>query len=186
MKAMRPIELTMVMDTTGSMATDDKITGAKNAARQLLNTIYGGTLAQVPESEYIRVALVPFAAGVRLNPNAYDFSLGWIDTTGINPISKLNFNSSPAAPSSWNNYTVWAKLKKTSSTFQTWNGCVEARMRGTAAAGNDYNVNDVSPTTSLPATMFPAYFAPDTPSIRDIYHLFLVLAWRELCRHVHS
>jgi Flp pilus assembly protein TadG len=33
MKAMRPIELTMVMDTTGSMATDDKITGAKTRPR---------------------------------------------------------------------------------------------------------------------------------------------------------
>ena len=91
MKAMRPIELALVMDTTGSMATDNKIDGAKTAARDLLNTVYGGTLAQVPESEYLRVALVPFAAGVRLNPSAYDFNLGWIDTTGLNPLSKLNF-----------------------------------------------------------------------------------------------
>ncbi len=162
MKAMRPIELTLVMDTTGSMATDDKITGAKNAARELLNTVYGGTLAQVPESEYLRVALVPFATGVRLNPNAYDFSMGWIDTTGLNPLSKVHFNDA-----TWNNYTTWAKLKKTSTTFHTWNGCVEARMRGTAAAGTDYNVNDVAPTSAAPATLFPAYFAPDTPSIRN-------------------
>ena len=92
MKAMRPIELVLVMDTTGSMATDDKIGGAKTAARNLLNTVYGGSAASVPESEYLRVALVPFAAGVRLNKNAYDFNLNWIDTTGANPLSKLNFN----------------------------------------------------------------------------------------------
>lgn len=162
MKAMRPIELTLVMDTTGSMATDNKIDGAKTAARDLLNTVYGGTLAQVPESEYLRVALVPFATGVRLNPNAYDFNLNWIDITGLNPLSKVNFNDA-----AWNNYTTWAKLKKTSTTFHTWNGCVEARMRGTAAGGTDYNVNDVAPTISTPATLFPAYFAPDTPSIRS-------------------
>jgi Flp pilus assembly protein TadG len=159
MKAMRPIELTLVMDTTGSMATDNKITGAKTAARDLLNTVYGGTLAQVPESEYLRVALVPFAAGVRLNPNAYDFNLNWIDTTGLNPLSKLNFNST-----SWNNYTAWSQLKRTSTINHTWNGCVEARMRGTAAAGTDYNVNDVAPTIFTPETLFPAYFAPDSPS----------------------
>ena len=74
MKAMRPIEMVLVMDTTGSMATDDKIGGAKTAARNLLSTVYGGSAASVPESEYLRVALVPFAAGVRLNPNAYDFN----------------------------------------------------------------------------------------------------------------
>jgi Flp pilus assembly protein TadG len=163
MKAMRPIELTLVMDTTGSMATDDKITGAKNAAKQLLNTLYGGTVGSVPQSEYIRVALVPFAAAVRLNPSAYDYNLGWIDTTGTNPLSKLNFTSS-----TWHNYMAWSQLKRTSSAFHTWNGCVEARLRGTAAAGTDYNVNDVAPTSTTPATRFPAYFSPDTPSIRDI------------------
>lgn len=164
MKAMRPIELVMVMDTTGSMATDDKITGAKTAARNLLNTVYGGTLAQVPESEYIRTALVPFAAAVRLNKNISDFNLSWIDTTGVNPLSKLNF---PAA-STWNNYTAWSQLKRTSTLFHTWNGCVETRMRGTAGAGTDYNVNDTAPTLLNPATLFPAYFSPDTPSIRNI------------------
>ncbi|MGB3139174.1 MAG: pilus assembly protein TadG-related protein [Aestuariivirga sp.] len=159
MKAMRPIEMVLVMDTTGSMASSGKIDGAKTAARDLLSTVYGGTLAQVPESEYLRVALVPFAAGVRLNPNAYDFNLNWVDTTGLNPLSKLNFNSS-----TWNNYSAWSQLKKTSSTYHTWNGCVEARMRGSSASGTDYNVNDAAPASGTPATLFPAYFAPDSPS----------------------
>jgi Flp pilus assembly protein TadG len=162
MKAMRPIEMVMVMDTTGSMSTDNKIEGAKTAARNLLTTIYGGSASAVPESEYLRVALVPFAAAVRLNPSASDFKLGWVDTTGVNPLSKLSFNSAPLPPAAWNNYTAWAKLKRTSSAFHTWNGCVETRMRGTGSA--DYNVNDTAPTTGTPATMFPAYFAPDTPS----------------------
>ncbi|MCC7482909.1 MAG: hypothetical protein IT541_15430 [Hyphomicrobiales bacterium] len=159
MKAMRPIEMVLVMDTTGSMASSGKIDGAKTAARDLLSTVYGGTLAQVPESEYLRIALVPFAAGVRLNPNAYDFNLNWVDTTGLNPLSKLNFNSS-----TWNNYSAWSQLKKTSSTYHTWNGCVEARMRGSSASGTDYNVNDAAPASGTPATLFPAYFAPDSPS----------------------
>ncbi len=157
MKAMRPIEMVLVMDTTGSMASSSKLAGAKTAARDLLNTVYGGSASSVPESEYLRVALVPFAAGVRLNPSAYDFNLNWIDTTGANPLSTVNFNDT-----SWNNYTTWGKLKKTSSTYQTWNGCVEARMRGDDASNTDYNVNDVAPTSGV--TRFPAYFAPDSPS----------------------
>ena len=39
MKAMRPIELVMVMDTTGSMATNNKIGGAKTA-HDLLKTLF--------------------------------------------------------------------------------------------------------------------------------------------------
>ena len=162
-KAMRPIEMVLVMDTTGSMATDNKIGGAKTAARDLLNTVYGGSAASVPESEYLRVALVPFAAGVRLDKNAYDFNLNWIDTTGLNPLSKVNFTDT-----SWNNYTTWAKLKSNSTTYMSWNGCVEARMRGDDASNTDYNVNDVAPTSGTPATLFPAYFGPDTPSFANL------------------
>ena len=167
MKAMRPIEIALVMDTTGSMTTDDKITGAKTAARNLLNTVYGGTLAQVPESEYLRVALVPFASGVRLDKTAYDFSLSWIDTTGINPLSRVNFP--PATPAAtWNNYAAWSQMKVSSSTYLTWNGCVASRMRGLAADQTDYNVNDVNPTSLTPASLFPAYFSPDTPSFGNL------------------
>ena len=38
-------------------------------------------------------------------------------------------------------------------------------MRGDDASNTDYNVNDVPPTSGV--TRFPAYFAPDTPSIRN-------------------
>jgi Flp pilus assembly protein TadG len=47
MKAMRPIELVMIMDTTGSMGTT-YMAQAKVAAHDLLKTIYEGTLASVP------------------------------------------------------------------------------------------------------------------------------------------
>ena len=150
-KAMRPVELTLVMDTTGSMATNSKIAGAKTAAKSLLNTLYGGTLAQAPQSEFIRVSLVPFAAAVRLDQNAYDFDLGWIDTTGANPLSKLNFNDS-----NWNNYMAWSQLKPGGVTG-VWNGCVEARS---LTAG--LTQSDTAPTGG--DTLFPAYFNPDTPT----------------------
>jgi hypothetical protein len=148
----------LVMDTTGSMATDDKITGAKDAAKALLDTLYAGPVASVPESEFIRVGLVPFAAGVRLNRNGPDFNLGWIDTTGANPLSKLHFNNS-----TWHNYMAWGQMKTSSTTQLQWNGCVEARLRGNAAVGQDYNANDAAPDSTIPATLFPAYFAPDAP-----------------------
>jgi Flp pilus assembly protein TadG len=159
-KAIRPIELTMVMDTTGSMANDNKMSGAKSAAHTLLEKVYGGTLAAKANSEFLRVSLVPFAAGVRLDQNAFDFDMNWIDTSGSNPLSRVNIDA--AAPASWNNFTAWGKMKVDSSTSLAWNGCVEARARGTAGS-TDYIVNDVAPQQSNTATLFPAYFAPDTP-----------------------
>jgi Flp pilus assembly protein TadG len=172
--AMKPIEMVMVMDTTGSMASDNKMTGAKDAAKKLLDTLYGANSAAAPRSEFIRTALVPFSGAVRLNTSAgSDFKLSWIDTTGVNPLSKLNYNAA-AAPAEWNNHYAWSKLKKSTGTtaaaFHTWNGCVEARLRGAAASGQDFNANDAAPVPSSPSatgpnhTLFPAYFNPDVPS----------------------
>ncbi len=180
-KAMRPVEVVLVMDVTGSMAQaipvgtplppgitsgsqiDTKIEGAKVAAQNFLKGLYTGTLAEKPSSQYIRVALVPFSAAVRLNQNAFDFNLNWIDTTGINPLSRLNFDQSIATPATWNNFTAWSSVKRTTGTssadWHTWNGCVETRRSGTGA--NDFNINDAAPTTSNPDTLFPAYFMPD-------------------------
>jgi Flp pilus assembly protein TadG len=158
-KAMRPVELTLVMDTTGSMATNSKIAGAKTAAKSLLNTLYGGTVTAYPQSEYIRVSLVPFAAAVHLNKSAYDFDLGWIDTTGANPLSHLNFNNP-----TWNNYTAWGQMKLASGANVQWNGCVEERANGNAALGQDYVQNDEPADPLNPDTLFPAYFSPDVPT----------------------
>jgi hypothetical protein len=159
-KAMRPIELVMVMDTTGSMDTDGKMDGAKTAARNLMTTLYGGSLGSEPRSEFLRTALVPFAGAVKLDSAAHDFDLGWIDTDGDNPLSRVHFDD-PAAPAVWNNYYAWSRLKKSSSAYHTWNGCVETRKRGTGSQA--YNVNDAAPVSSNPDTLFPAFFHPDAP-----------------------
>jgi hypothetical protein len=156
-KAMRPVELVMVMDTTGSMS-GSKLAGAKEGLRRTLDTLYGGPVETVKSSEYIRAALVPFALAVRLNQNAYDFNMNWIDTTGANPLSRLNFNDS-----SWNNFMAWSKLENANTDAPMgWNGCVESRMR---SGGANLIASDVAPgsATSSPETLFPAFFSPDTP-----------------------
>jgi Flp pilus assembly protein TadG len=169
-KAMRPVEIVLVIDTTGSMgrgknftSSSTKMTQAQQAAHDLLAKVYSGTRAAMPRSEYLRVALVPFAAGVRLNQTAYDFNLNWIDTNGLNPLSRLHFNGA----ATWNNFMAWSQMKTSATTQLAWNGCVEARARGSAALGTDFNVNDIAPSTSSPSSLFPAYFAPDAPSVAN-------------------
>jgi hypothetical protein len=91
---------------------------------------------------------------------ALDRGINWIDTAGDNPNSKVNWDAVTTTPAVWNNYYAWSRLKKTNTTYQSWNGCVEARARGTGST--DYHNNDAAPTTG--DTRFPAYFSVDTPS----------------------
>jgi hypothetical protein len=157
MKAPRPVEMAIVMDTTGSM--DGYIGSAQTAAKKLLETLYGGTtLAQKPRSEYIRVGFVPFSGAVRLNTDpSTGFKLNWIDTTGLADVSKLNFGGQAG----WHNYMAWSQIRNTSGGSIPWNGCVEARL------GN-YATDDTPPAASLGAdnnTLFTPYFAFDEPSM---------------------
>ena len=148
-EAVTPIEISLVMDTTGSMGST-YMNQAKTAARNLLSTLYGGSKTEKPENANIRVSLVPFAAAVRLDQAAYDFSMDWIDTTGESSVSGLNFSNN-----TWHNYRAWTSLRN-----QPWNGCVEARPSGSAPF--NYNVNDAPPTGG--DSLFVPYFAPDEPT----------------------
>ncbi len=161
-KAARPVELVLVMDTTGSMNTNSKLVDAQKAAKDLLAKLYDGTLAAKPNNVDLRVALVPFSGAVRLDTTGNDFDLAWIDTGGASAYSKLNLNAVTGTPATWNNYYAWSQLKSSATLNQTWNGCVEARANSTIAA-TAYNVNDVAPSGSNAATLFPAYFNPDVP-----------------------
>jgi Flp pilus assembly protein TadG len=149
-KAMKPIELVLVMDTTGSMVND--IAGARQAAKNFLTKVYGSTSTT---SEYLRIALVPFAGAVRLNPTAPEV-LSAVDQTGANPLSTMNFSLGVL-----NNFTAWAAITKPDGSAHSWNGCVEGRQRNATASLN-YLINDEPPGTG--ATRFPAYFFPDAPS----------------------
>jgi hypothetical protein len=112
-------------------------------------------------SPFIRVSLVPFSAAVRLDPTGHDFNLDWIDTTGTNPLSHINF-SDPT----WHNYMAWGKLKSnvvTPNPPMAWNGCVESRI-ALAPDGANYITSDIAPELANMHSLFPAYFSPDSPS----------------------
>jgi Flp pilus assembly protein TadG len=156
------VELTMVMDTTGSMdwnasggttnvVNDKRITGSRAAARTLLSIIYGGTAAAFPDNANIRLSFVPFAMAVNLDNAIPDFQAGWVDTAHLNPLSSLN--KSKATMNNKDNYAAWNG---------NWTGCVEARAMSTGAAGTDYNLNDAAPVASNPATLFPAFYNADS------------------------
>jgi Flp pilus assembly protein TadG len=138
-------EIVLVLDNTGSMLTDDKIGALKEAATELVDTLFGDDT----ESDTLKMGIVPFAASVNVGPQYT--SETWLDHTGLNTISHLNFIDS-TKHNSW----AWGQLAN-----KDWNGCVEQRK---VATGIDYDIDDTTPTTSDPNTLFPIYFAPDEPT----------------------
>jgi len=65
------IEVALVMDNTGSMATNNNIATLRTAATNFVNTLYD--LAE--EDEYIRIGLVPYSTSVNVGPYGLGFDL---------------------------------------------------------------------------------------------------------------
>ena len=132
--AIAGVELAMVMDTTGSMADNNKLRDAKTAAKDLVDIIFG----DLDENTNVRMALVPFSTAVNVGTN--NKTAAWLDTTGKAAYSKLNFTST-----SYHNMKAWNDLKTT-----PWTGCVEARK-------GSYDTDDTAPSVGTPDTLFTPY-----------------------------
>jgi Flp pilus assembly protein TadG len=139
------LEVVLVLDNTGSMNSGGKLTSLKTAATDLTELLFG----EVTESSTVKIGIVPFSMAVDVGPQYSDAT--WIDHTGLNTISHLNFTDG-TKHNSW----AWGQLAN-----MDWNGCVEQRK---VASGIDYDVDDTTPDTGTPDTLFPVYFAPDEPS----------------------
>jgi len=144
-------EVALALDNSGSMA-GSKIDALKTAASSLVDTLF--TAAQnSPEPDPIKVAIVPFAAGVNVGSQYANAS--WMDTGNQNPYH-ADAQKAYGAPSTTNNFTLLNSLKTSSGAAVTWAGCVEARPM-------PYDVTDDAPSTGTPSTLFVPMFAPDEP-----------------------
>ena len=138
-------EIALVLDNTGSMSSSGKIAALKTASNQLADILWGTEKT----STHLKVALVPFAASVNVG-KTYK-TAAWMDTTGKNAISKLNFTDTTK-------YGNWAYTNMSNS---PWAGCVEQRK---ATSTVNYDVDDTLPAANNGDTLFPFYFAPDEPT----------------------
>jgi len=72
------LELVMVLDNTGSMASSSKLTTMQSAADALIDTLFDGAAT----SDTIKVGLVPFAGGVNVGNSDAAFTAAYVgDTT---------------------------------------------------------------------------------------------------------
>ncbi len=143
------IELAMVLDNTGSMSDDNKLSSLQSAASSLVDTL-SASATQSGDPNALKIGVVPFSMTVNVGstyqtatwmsgamPTAYGTDI--FSTTGVNRFTLL----------------------KNMST--SWGGCVESRPM-------PYDVQDTAPNASVPATLFVPFFAPDEPDDYSIQY----------------
>ena len=141
------LEVALVFDNTGSMASQSRLSTLKVAANDFVEILFGPR----SEADSLKVAVVPFSQFVNVGPDKADAP--WLDTEGRNPLSRVNFIGSGADPQ--HNWAAWKAITNLQKKH-TWAGCVESR-------GGVMSVNDASPNIVDPNTLFVPALAPDEP-----------------------
>ncbi|MCP4620845.1 MAG: pilus assembly protein [Bradyrhizobium sp.] len=133
------MRVALVLDVTGSMADDGKMTALKPAAKALIDQL--SALAKTDGDIYI--SIVPFSKDVNVGPSYY--SAYWIDWSlwdvANGTCSKSTYTTQSSCVS---NGKVW-----TPKNHNTWNGCVTDRTQ-------NYDTVNTAPTLTNTSTLFPA------------------------------
>ena len=140
------LEVSLVLDTSGSMADaagsgGSKIAALRTAVSDFLTSMFGTQTT----SQRVAVGIVPFATSVRVVAAGSTPSSSYMDTGGLNGDAYGDFDS-----------TTYTRFQLFTQMNQSWGGCVMTREP-------PYDVTDDAPTTSNPSTLFTPWFAPDEP-----------------------
>lgn len=136
------IELALVLDNTGSMSQDNKLTSLKSAASSLVDTL-SASATQSGDSSAVKIGVVPFSMAVNVGSSYQTAS--WM--SGAMPTA---YGSDIFSTTGVNRFTLLSQM------HVTWGGCVEDRPM-------PYDIQDTAPSSATPATLFVPFFAPDEP-----------------------
>jgi len=143
---MSRLRVALVLDNTGSMSSNGKMSALQTATKNLLSQL--NSAAQTKGDVY--VSIIPFAKDVNVDPSNNNNS--WIDWTEW---LKKNGTCSNTAYSDQDSCTV-NKNKWSQANKNTWNGCVADRGDALAPNSGNYDTNVVKPSNKKTATKFPA------------------------------
>jgi len=127
---MKKLELALALDNTGSMASSNKMTELKKAAKNLISTLQASTL----NTGDVKVSIIPFHKQVRVDTSVYPYSGSWLKWTDWD-------NDNQNCTGSWWSYSCTPK------NHNQWDGCIEDRDQ-------NYDASDEAPNGN--ATKFPA------------------------------
>ncbi len=139
------LRVALVLDNTGSMAQDGKITALKTATTNLLNQLQQ---AATNDGD-VYVSIVPFSKDV--NVGSANASADWIDWTDWDASNGSNVKTCTGSGSKKTCTTTW-----TPAAHSTWNGCITDRGGSNAPSSANYDENVTAPNIAVMASLFPA------------------------------
>ncbi|MEQ9688550.1 MAG: pilus assembly protein [Bauldia litoralis] len=139
--SMGKVEVALVLDNTGSMASNNKIGKLKDAANALVDTLADA----VVDPSDLKIGLVPFSQTVNVGPEYKNTD--WLDIKGESDSAKSLFLGQEVN-----------RIKLFEDLGETWGGCVETRA--------DYEATDTLPVKGKPNTLYVPFFAPDEPGFK--------------------
>ena len=156
------LRVALVLDNTGSMAQDGKMTALKSATKSLLSQLK----AAATNDGDVYVSIIPFAKEV--NVGSVNYNANWIDWTSWDQQNQSCSGGWGGGNGGWSgNGWGWGNGNSnngngngwscTAANHNTWTGCVLDRGSSTppgSTAGYDQTVD--APDTSIPETLFPA------------------------------
>jgi Flp pilus assembly protein TadG len=125
----RKVELALVLDNTGSMSSNNKMTELKKATLALIDQ--AESIAPTG-SDRMKVSIVPFDTQVRVNAPTYRFQ------------SWLAFRDKPEAT-----HTSFDDIRPALATQAAWDGCIADRAE-------PHDTSSRAPVMALPQTFHPA------------------------------
>jgi Flp pilus assembly protein TadG len=146
------LRVALVLDNTGSMADDGKITALKTATKNLLNQLKSAAGSDGD----VYVSIIPFSKDVSVDPNS-NYNGNWID-----------WNDWDAANGNWQESTTCngrsARGRSGCTTTQTWvpdnhntwNGCITDRDQNYDQTVTPANPADANLPASATSTLYPA------------------------------
>uniref|UniRef100_B0T385 Flp pilus assembly protein TadG n=1 Tax=Caulobacter sp. (strain K31) TaxID=366602 RepID=B0T385_CAUSK len=147
MRSINHLEVALVLDNTGSMASSlgsggSKITALITASKSLVDVL-SAAAARATEADAVKISVVPFSMTVNIG-STYQTQTSWLTGTQPAAYGVDNFATSQ------NRFTLLSNLGL------TWGGCVESRPA-------PFDVTDDAPNPAIGASMFVPFFAPDEP-----------------------
>lgn len=133
------LEIAFVLDNTGSMNDNNKLTKLKSAATSMIDSLVNQKDPSKPNS--LKFAVVPFSMTVNIGASYANSS--FMDTT-----AKASYHSALFNLAGTNRFTMFQNLGI------AWGGCVEQRPM-------PMDVDGTEPSAGNPDSLYVPFFAPD-------------------------
>jgi len=139
------LRVALVLDNTGSMASDGKITALKTATGNLLTQLQS---AATNDGD-VYVSIVPFSKDV--NVGTANVSADWVDWTDWDSKNGSNVKTCTGTGIQKTCTTNWVPAD-----HSTWNGCVTDRGDSSRPNSANYDETITAPNVAIAASLYPA------------------------------